>query len=87
MHEWRLAHSLVTDITRAAALHDAIKILTVKIRVGPLAGISADHLREQFRVAALGSIAEGASLEIVISDGLNGDEATRVVIESLEVAD
>jgi len=87
MHEWRFAHSLVTDIARAAALHDAIKVLTVKIRVGPLAGISPDHLREQFRIAALGSIAEGASLEIAISDELSGNEATRVVIESLEVAE
>lgn len=87
MHEWKLTRALVRDVARAAALNNASRVLSVRLRAGPLAGISPDHLREQFRIAALGSVAEGASLDIIVSDDLNADAATGLIIESLELAD
>lgn len=87
MHEWKLSRALVREIARAAALNNASRVLSVRLRAGPLAGISPDHLREQFRIAALGSVAEGAALHIVLSDDLKSNATTGVVIESLELAD
>ncbi len=64
MHELSIAETLVEMLAAEAARHRAEKILSVRIRLGRLSGIVSDALSFSFDVAAQGTIAEGARLQI-----------------------
>jgi hydrogenase nickel incorporation protein HypA/HybF len=64
MHELSLAQSLVEDIVAAARREGADRIVRVRLAVGALSGVDADAFEFAFPVAAEGSLAAGAELEI-----------------------
>jgi hydrogenase nickel incorporation protein HypA/HybF len=84
MHEWGLTRALVREIARAAAREGEEKVLGVKVKIGALSGISPARLREQFVIVAAGSVAEGAALEVEISDDVFAPQSDSVVLETLE---
>lgn len=64
MHELALARALVVQLEEEAARHDVARILRVKLAIGALAIVDADALAFAFDVAAAGTLAEGAALEM-----------------------
>ena len=61
------------------------RVVGVKVRLGALSHISADHLREHFEQAVRGSVADGAQLEISVSDDLTDPHAQDIMLESVEL--
>jgi hydrogenase nickel incorporation protein HypA/HybF len=63
--------------------HDAQGVTLVRLKVGALARISADHLREHFVIAAHGTVAENAVLEII--EDADPDLGAGIILQSLEL--
>jgi hydrogenase nickel incorporation protein HypA/HybF len=64
MHELSIAYNLVEIADAAARQHDAVRVHSVHLRLGALAGVVEDALRFGFPLAAAGTLVEGAALEI-----------------------
>lgn len=64
MHELAIASSLVQTLTERFRERPTTRITAVYLRIGPLAGIVESALKAAFEVVALGTLAEGARLEI-----------------------
>ena len=64
MHELSLARALIDRLTEEAERHDVARVLRVKLAIGALAHVDADALAFGFDVAARGTLAEGAVLDI-----------------------
>ncbi len=64
MHELAIASSLVETLAERFRERPKTRITAVYLRLGPLAGVVESALRAAFEVAALGTLAEGARLEI-----------------------
>lgn len=80
MHELSLLRGLMTQIQAIAAEHRASRVRVVRLKLGPLAHIEPDHLREHFVEAAIGTIAESAELLIETTDELH-----ELSLESIDV--
>ena len=63
MHELSIAHSLIGLIEEQLS-SETDRVRTVKLRIGALSAVVPAALRSAFRVAASGTAAEGAVLEI-----------------------
>jgi hydrogenase nickel incorporation protein HypA/HybF len=64
MHELSVCQSLLEQVERIAADHGAERVERIRVRIGPLSGVEADLLRSAYPLAAAGTIAEGAKLDI-----------------------
>jgi len=64
MHELSLAQAVVGTVTDAAVANGAARVSLVRLRVGMLSGVVCSALEFAFDVAADGTAAEGARLEI-----------------------
>jgi len=64
MHELSIAHSLIELATQAAAQAGVTRVTAVHLRLGVLAGVVKDALLFGFEIASVGTILEGARLEI-----------------------
>lgn len=83
MHETGLIRGLVRA-TRAAA--GGGRVVAVGVRVGALAGISAQHLREHWEEELRGTEVEGAALTVEPCEDPADDHATGVVLAWVEVS-
>jgi hydrogenase nickel incorporation protein HypA/HybF len=82
-----LIHDLMRKIEMIASDQKATQVAGVKVRIGALAHISADHFREHFEEEAKGTIAEGARLEVEMLTDENDPQAQDIILESVEVED
>lgn len=64
MHELAITESLIDLINREAEEKGFQKVLTISLRVGEYSGLVPDCIREFFPIAAKGTLAEGAALDI-----------------------
>lgn len=64
MHEMGLARKIVALSIEEAGRQHARQIASVRVEVSPLAAIDTDELPECFALAARGTLAEGASLQV-----------------------
>jgi hydrogenase nickel incorporation protein HypA/HybF len=64
MHELSLCLSLLDQVQAIARDHGATRIERILLRIGPLSGVEADLLRNAYPLAAAGTLAEGAALDI-----------------------
>jgi hydrogenase nickel incorporation protein HypA/HybF len=85
MHEFSLMTGLLQKINSVAIQQKASKVVSVKVKLGALSNISADHFREHFVDAAKNSIAEGAYLDIEEATDIYDGEAQSILIEEVEV--
>jgi hydrogenase nickel incorporation protein HypA/HybF len=69
MHEMALAMSVLQIVEETARRHDARRVSAVRLEIGGLSHVEADALRFSFDVVTRNSLADGARLEIVITDG------------------
>jgi hydrogenase nickel incorporation protein HypA/HybF len=82
MHEFSLIKDLLRKIQSIAGCN---KVVSVKVTLGALAHISAEHFREHFVEAAAGTIAEGARLEIEQLTDETDPRAQDVLLDSVEL--
>ena len=85
MHELRLARDLVGKIDAVACEQGARRVVGVKVTLGALSGVSADHLRRHFVEAARGTFAEGARLETILGADVTAPSADCLRLESIDV--
>ena len=64
MHELSVCQSLLEQVEQVAADHGAERVERIRVRIGPLSGVEADLLASAYSIAAAGTIAEGAVLDI-----------------------
>jgi len=69
MHEFSFAHNIFKVAEATALKYNAKKISEVYLEIGELTLIVPHLLRESFKMATHGSIAEGAELKIEIVPG------------------
>lgn len=85
MHEQSLIRNLVEKIHRLAATERGT-LVAAKLRLGALAHISADHLREHFERETSGTALAGLQLKIEEQPDINHAEAQDIILDSLEFA-
>jgi Zn finger protein HypA/HybF involved in hydrogenase expression len=81
MHELSLLRGLMKQIEEIARREGATQVRVVRLKLGPLAHIEPDHLREHFTAAAQSTLAQDARLEIETTDELH-----ELTLESVDVA-
>jgi hydrogenase nickel incorporation protein HypA/HybF len=84
MHESSLVSALVHQL-EAVSREQQGRILAVKVRLGALSHISAEHFREHFEHTVRGTVAEGAALEVEALSDVHDPGAQDILLESVEV--
>ena len=87
MHEASLMKDLMRKIESVAHDQRAIRVTGVSVRLGALSHMSADHFREHFAMASVGTLAEGAELKIAVITDLHDPHAQEILLESVEIAE
>jgi hydrogenase nickel incorporation protein HypA/HybF len=64
MHELSVCLALIKQVERIAEEHGARRVERIVLQIGPLSGIEPGLLRHAYPLAATGTVAEGAELEI-----------------------
>jgi len=64
MHELSICLSLLDQVERIARDHGADRVERILLRIGPLSGVEAPLLANAYPLAAAGTIAEHAILDI-----------------------
>lgn len=87
MHEHSLLKDLINKIETIAQEQKAVRIIGVKVKLGALSHISADHFRGHFDEAVKGTMAEGAELEIEQLTDETDDSAQDIMLDSVEISE
>jgi hydrogenase nickel incorporation protein HypA/HybF len=85
MHEASLMRNLIDKINTLAAAEGAKKVTIVRLWLGALSHMSADHCREHFEQASKGTIADGALLETESSTDIGHPSAQDLLLQSIEI--
>ena len=85
MHEMSLLADLMKKIEMIADQENARRVSCVRLKLGALAHISPDHLREHFDESARGTRAESARLEITEIADTQDPHAQEILLESVDV--
>ncbi len=86
MHEFSLMKDLLEKIEKVASDAGSSKVVAVKVKLGALSDITPDHFGEHFVEAVLGTVAEGARLDVEQMTDINSPAAQDILIDSVEVA-
>lgn len=85
MHEFSLMADLLRKTQQLAKDANAEHVTLVKVRLGALSHITPDHFREHFEVAIEGTVAQGAELEVTLSQDQEDPNAQDILLESIDV--
>jgi hydrogenase nickel incorporation protein HypA/HybF len=85
MHEAALTSDLLRRIEKIAAAEKAVRVAQVSVWLGALSHMSASHFVEHFERVAAGTVAEGAGLQVTVSDDVGHARAQDIVLESVEL--
>ena len=85
MHEASLMKTLMRRIDEIAAAEKAKRITSVTVWLGALSHMSPTHFTEHFAESSAGTIAEGAKLDIAVSDDTNDANAQEILVRSVTV--
>jgi len=85
MHEQSLMVDLMRKINTIGTEQQAKNIVRIKVKLGALSHISADHFKEHFVIAAKGSCAEQAQLDVEVLTDLNDPQAQEIILDSIEI--
>jgi len=67
MHELSVCLSLIEEVKRVARENGAGSVTRIIVKVGPLSGVEPDLLQNAYPLAAAGTVAENAELEIEVA--------------------
>ena len=70
MHELSLAHEVIQILAQEAERHRIARIVRYRLEVGLLRGVVPELLRSGLELAARGTVAEGAAIELLEVQGL-----------------
>lgn len=87
MHEASLMIGLMRQIDVIARQEGARRVTKVVVWCGALSHMTEAHFADHFNQAANGTLAEGAVLDVTISDDHAHDHAQDVLLESIDVTD
>lgn len=62
MHELSVCQGMLRQVSDLARRHRAEKVSRIVVRIGPLAGVEPELLRQAFPIASAGTLAEAADL-------------------------
>lgn len=65
MHEMAIAQGILDIVFKTAAEHDAKKVTGIRLLIGEMTRVEPESLKFGFAALSMGSIAEGATVEIV----------------------
>lgn len=85
MHEASVIENLLQQMEALVQKHRARKVVALTLRLGPLAHISAEHLRHHFMRAAPGTVAEGARLNIEEVFDVTHPQAQDIILHTVEL--
>jgi hydrogenase nickel incorporation protein HypA/HybF len=85
MHEASLLANLMRRAEEVAQAEGAHRVVGMSVWLGALSHLSAEHFTEHFNRASVGTMAEGASLELTVSEDPNHPDAQSILLEKLEV--
>jgi len=85
MHEASLMRGLMRKIEAVATAEGAVAVVGVKVWLGALSHLSKAHFAEHFAQAAAGTLAEGAALDVAVSDDTLHPNAQDILLVSVEV--
>ena len=85
MHELTLMNDLMRKITAVAQANQAARVTGVTVRLGALAHISAEHFRNHFVIAARGTPAADARLNIEIAKDVADPHAQDIRLLSVDI--
>lgn len=85
MHEASLMRGLMKQVDEVARNENARRVVAVSVWLGALSHMTEEHFGEHFRQAAAGTMAEGARLEVFLSEDATHARAQDVLLESIEV--
>ncbi len=85
MHEASLMINLMRRVDDIAQTEKATRVVGVSVWLGALSHMSAEHFTEHFEQAAVGTIAEGARLDITVSDDTGHANAQDILLEDVEL--
>ena len=87
MHEFSLLRDLLAKVEAIARENNSDRVLGVKVKLGALAHISPEHFREHFDHAIIGTVVEGARLEIEVLTDTADPRAQDVILDSVELVE
>jgi hydrogenase nickel incorporation protein HypA/HybF len=85
MHESSLMTSLIRQVEGVAQAHEARAVVGITLTVGVLAPFTPDHLRDHFRLAAAGTVAEGATLSIQVGTDPTDPQAQGIRLTGIDI--
>ncbi|MDP2653744.1 MAG: hydrogenase maturation nickel metallochaperone HypA [Candidatus Omnitrophota bacterium] len=84
-HEMSLINNLVRKIEHIAAEQNALKVTAVTVQLGALSHISPGHFRGHFVEGVVGTVAEGARLDIEVGQDTDDPHAQEIMLMSVNV--
>lgn len=85
MHEASLMTGLIRQIEDVARSENAKRVVGLSVWLGALSHMSPAHFTEHFEQVSGGTIAEGARVDMTVSDDTNHANAQDILLESVEV--
>jgi hydrogenase nickel incorporation protein HypA/HybF len=85
MHEASLMKNLMRRLGGIAAAEKAKRITGVAVWLGAMSHMSTAHFTEHFEESSTGTVAEGAKLDITVSDDTNDANAQEILVRSVTV--
>ena len=76
---------LMRQILGVAEQEGATRVTGIRVWCGALSHFTPDHFREHFAQASAGTPAEGAKVEVELSDEITHPDASGIRLESVEV--
>ncbi|MCK4945233.1 MAG: hydrogenase maturation nickel metallochaperone HypA [Alphaproteobacteria bacterium] len=86
MHEFSLMKDLLEKIEKIASDSGSNKVVSVKVKLGAMSDITPEHFSEHFDEAVLGTVAEGARLDVEQMTDVSSPTAQDILLDSVEVA-
>ncbi len=85
MHEASLIQGLMRQLQNLAQAQGAERVTALKVKVGALTHCSREHFLEHFQQASQGTFAEGARVEVEVSEDEYEPYAQSIILDEFEI--
>lgn len=85
MHEHALIKRIVDKIESIARSNGSGSVKSFKIWLGALSHTTPQHFHEHIDPLLVGTVAENAEIEFIVSDDFDDPRAQEIVLDSIEI--
>lgn len=85
MHELSLINNLLAKIDSVVKANGGRRAVAVEVWLGALSHLSKDRFADYFEQFSRGTVAEGAWLDIELSEDMDDPNAQQVLLKNIEV--